>query len=108
MFEMTLSITTIRIKCHYPWQGSLTEGEGVLLYTVDLLVLTSLDQLIFKLIILISFLFKASYLNEEVNCTEPSPYVSIPCSWCCIAFIVMLSVVVYTSSVEEKVAHMVL
>jgi hypothetical protein len=28
MCEMTLSITTIRIKCHYPWQGSLTEGKA--------------------------------------------------------------------------------
>ncbi len=61
----------------------------MLLYTVDLLVLTSLYQLIFKLIILISFLFKASYLHDEVNCTEPSPYVSIPCSWCYIVFIIM-------------------
>jgi hypothetical protein len=52
-------------------QGSLTEGD-----TVDLLVLTSLDQFVFKNII---FLFyKTSYLNEEANGTEPSPSVSIP------------------------------
>jgi hypothetical protein len=29
--------------------------------------------------ILFSFFTKTSYLNEEVNCTEPSPSVSIPC-----------------------------
>jgi hypothetical protein len=35
--------------------------------TVDLLVPTSL------------FFYKTSYLNEEVNCTDPSLSVSIPC-----------------------------
>ncbi len=28
--------------------------------------------------ILFYFFYKASYLNEEVNCTKPSPSVSIP------------------------------
>jgi hypothetical protein len=28
--------------------------------------------------ILFTFLTKTSFLNEEVNCTEPSPSVSIP------------------------------
>ncbi len=38
---------------------------------VDLLVLTGFDQLLFKL--KLNFLFyKTTYLNEEVNCTEPS------------------------------------
>ncbi len=46
--------------------------------TVDLLVLNSLDQ--FHFIEKIIYLFcKMSYLNEEVNCTEPSPSVSVPC-----------------------------
>jgi hypothetical protein len=36
--------------------------------TVDLLVLISFDQLIFI----------SSYLNEEVNCTDPFPSVSVP------------------------------
>ncbi len=58
------------------WIGSIS--------TVDLLVLTSLDQLLFKLTL--NFLFyKATFLNEEVNCTEPSPSVRVPwpspCAW---------------------------
>ena len=57
-------------------QGTLTEGEG--LSTVALLALTSLDEFIFILKIYVAFFYKTSYLNEEVNCTEPSPSVSIP------------------------------
>ncbi len=45
---------------------------------VDLIVLTSLLQLIFILKILFNFFYKLIYLNEEVNCTEPST--SIQCS----------------------------
>ncbi len=56
------------------YQGSLTEGER--LSTVDLLVLTSLNQLIFNLQILFSFFYKTSFHNEA-NGTE-SPSVSIP------------------------------
>ncbi len=41
----------------------------------DLLVLTSLDQLLFILKLLLIF---KSNLNEGVNCTEPFPLVSIP------------------------------
>jgi hypothetical protein len=52
-------------------KGSLTEGM------VDLLVLTSLDQLLFKM----KIFFHLFYLNEEVNCTETSPSVSVPCSF---------------------------
>jgi hypothetical protein len=37
---------------------------------VDLLVLASSDQLL--LILIFSISYKTSYLNEEVNCTEPS------------------------------------
>jgi hypothetical protein len=57
-------------------QGSLTEGEGRF-SAIDLLARTRLDQLIFILEILFTF-FKASYLNKEVNSTEPSPSVSVP------------------------------
>jgi hypothetical protein len=58
-------------------QGSLT--EGVRLSTVDLLVVTGLDQLFcFENITCIFYI--TTYLNEEVNCTEPSPSVSNPCS----------------------------
>ncbi len=45
-------------------QESLTEDGR--LSTVDRLVLTSFDQLIF---IEITIFFKTSYLTEEVNCT---------------------------------------
>jgi hypothetical protein len=44
--------------------------------TVDLLVLTSLDQLLFWKYF--SPYYKTSYLNEEVDCTEPSPSLSVP------------------------------
>jgi len=50
--------------------------------TFDLLVLTSLDQLILKTLfsVLQNFLiYKTSYLNEEVNRTEASPSVGVPC-----------------------------
>ncbi len=54
------------------------------LSTVNLLVLTSLYKLLFynENILYILFFHKTSYLNEEVNCTEPSPSVSIPWSRC--------------------------
>ncbi len=49
------------------WRGRLS--------TVDLHVLTSLNQLIFKLKILFTLFTK---LNEEVNCTESSPQLVFP------------------------------
>jgi hypothetical protein len=55
-------------------QGVLLKGR---LCTIDLLVL-SLDQLLFILKILFAIFKTTSYLNEEVNCTEPSSSVSIP------------------------------
>jgi len=45
--------------------------------TVDLLVLTSLDKLI-QTETNFFFFTKTTYLNEEVNCTEPSPSVRVP------------------------------
>jgi hypothetical protein len=48
-------------KAWYSWPPSL---------------LTSLDQLLFYINILLTF-FETSYLNEEVNCTERSPSVSV-------------------------------
>ncbi len=57
------------------------------LSTTDLLLLTSLDQPLVILQTLFTFFYKTRYLNEEVNCTEPSPLVSIPwfviCLWMC-------------------------
>jgi hypothetical protein len=47
------------------------------LSTVDLPVLTSLDQLLFKFEILRTLVRKTSCFNEEVNCTEPSPSVGV-------------------------------
>jgi hypothetical protein len=38
--------------------------------TFDLLVLTSSGQLLF--ILILEFFYTITYLNEEVNCTEPS------------------------------------
>jgi hypothetical protein len=55
-------------------QGSLTE---VRLSTVDLLVPTSLDQLLFISQTLLLF-YKTSYLNEEVNRTEPTTLARLP------------------------------
>ncbi len=51
------------------WKGRLS--------TVDLFVLTSLDQLHLTLQTLFTF-HKTSYLNEEVNHTGPSRSISIP------------------------------
>jgi hypothetical protein len=59
-------------------QGTLTKGEG--LGTVDLHVLTCIDP---PLLILLNYLlfYKTSYLNEEVNRTNPSsPLVNVSCS----------------------------
>jgi hypothetical protein len=56
-------------------RGFLTTIIQGRLSTVNLLVLTSLDQLVFILKI---FFYNTSYLNEEVTCTEPSASVSVP------------------------------
>ncbi len=58
------------------WRGRLS--------TFQLLVLTSLDQLLFYKLYLP--FYNITYLNEEVNCTELSQSVSIP--WYCIYLIV--------------------
>ncbi len=52
------------------------------LSTVDLLVLNSLDKLIFISEILITC-YEMSCLNEEVNCTELSPSVCVPWLYHC-------------------------
>jgi hypothetical protein len=44
---------------------------------IDLLVLTCLDQLLLIIQTLFTF-YNTSYLNEEVNCTEPFLLVSVP------------------------------
>jgi hypothetical protein len=45
--------------------------------TVDLLILTCSDQLLHLLKIHSFFFYKTSYINEEVNCTQPSPSVRV-------------------------------
>jgi hypothetical protein len=58
---------------------SLLRGKALsTVSTVDLLELTSLDELLFILKILLTFVTKTSCLNEEANCTRPSPFVSVP------------------------------
>jgi hypothetical protein len=52
--------------------------RGKALSTVDFLELTSLDELIFILKILLTFVTKTSCLNEGANCTGSSPFVSVP------------------------------
>jgi hypothetical protein len=51
-------------------QRILIEGT---ISTIDLLVLTCLDPAAFLIVIIIYLCYKTSYLNEEVNCAEPSP-----------------------------------
>jgi len=46
--------------------------------TVDLLELTNSDRLLF-IENMINLLYETSHLNEEVNCTEPSSSVRVPC-----------------------------
>jgi len=50
-----------------------------MLRTIDLLVPTSLYQLLFILKILLAISTKPATINEEVNCAEPSPSISILC-----------------------------
>ncbi len=54
-------------------QGSLTEGRRP--STVDLLVITGLDQLLFYIEGINYLCCQTSDLNEDVNCTEPPPSV---------------------------------
>ncbi len=54
--------------------------KGKAQYRITLLPLISLDQLIFKAKMLFTFFYKTSYLNEEVNCTEPFPLVGVSCT----------------------------
>jgi hypothetical protein len=55
-------------------QGSLTEGDG----SVQMNSLF-VNRLLFILKILFMFLYETNYLNEEVKCIKPPPFVCIPC-----------------------------
>jgi len=50
--------------------------------TLDLLVLTCLDQLLLIMKILFFSFYKTNYLNEEVNCTYLPPSVRVPWAEC--------------------------
>jgi hypothetical protein len=76
---LTLELECFYLETHYSlvmleagipyWRGRLS--------TVDLLELTGSDQLL--LIVQTLFFCKTSYVNEEANCSGPSPSVSVPC-----------------------------
>ncbi len=51
-----------------------------MLSTVALLLFGCLDKLSIILKIIIYLCYKTSYIDEEVNCTEPSRSISVPCS----------------------------
>ena len=55
-----------------------TLSKGRRLSTVDLLVLTGLDHLLFLMKIVFTFLYKIRYLNEEVNRIESSLWLAFP------------------------------
>jgi hypothetical protein len=59
------------VQFHHIYQGSLTSG------VVDL-VLSSFKSALFYVEKIIYHFYKTSYLNEEVNCTERSPSLSVP------------------------------
>ncbi len=70
-FILPLMLKNTTAYSGYPyWGGRLS--------TVDFFVQTSLNQTLFILGNISYFSYKTSYLNEEVKCTEPSPFVSFP------------------------------
>jgi len=92
-FSSKLALVTLFVRkvgvylsgapCGTPPKGKSHSREPLLkgrLSTVDFFVLTSLDELLLILQELFDFFYKTSYLNEEVNSTEPSPSVSVPWS----------------------------
>jgi hypothetical protein len=68
--------------------------------TVDLLVLTSLDEVLFNLKLYFPFFTKTTYLNEEVNCTDPFPSVRLPCSM--LHFAALLRHTVKCASLQQR------
>jgi len=45
---------------------------------IDLFDLSGLDKPLLKLKNIIYLFYKTRHLNEEVNCTEPFPLISVP------------------------------
>ncbi len=66
--------------------------------TVDLLVSRCLDLLLF-ILKLYFVIYKTTYLNEEINCTEPYPPARVPCFQLCISCNIYLN---QTSGQIEK------
>jgi hypothetical protein len=63
-----------KMSLDHPWKSYKRER----LSTVDLLVLPSLRSNPFGIENIFPLIYKTSYLNEEVNCTEPSPHLVFP------------------------------
>ncbi len=61
----------------YPIQGILTEGERLLEWLTSLYQLVQINGILYWNIFFP--FYRTSYLNEEVNCTETSPSVRVPC-----------------------------
>jgi hypothetical protein len=68
--KVSFLFSSIVSTSYWVWCFS-KDREPLLKEKVDLLVLTSLDQL---LLILKNVFNKTRYLYEEVNCTDPSPH----------------------------------
>ncbi len=80
--KVQLSFRTIgwnKLVCFLVSQAFVSKVRSLPWSMVDLLVLTSLDQLLFILEILFTSWYKTSNLNEEVSCTDSSPSVRVPC-----------------------------
>jgi hypothetical protein len=75
-YDLSVYATSFPVQ---PYQAGKPYWRGRI-STVDLLVLTRLDQLVFILkCFFLTFVIKTRDLKEEVNCTDPSPSVSVPC-----------------------------
>ncbi len=74
LYYPTVCVGCTQLGCDICSRDALLKGS---ISTVDLLVLTSLDKLLFKLKLIFPF-FKTTYLNEEVNFTESSTPVRAP------------------------------
>ncbi len=74
-----LSVVLLNVEAppKHRCQGSLAEREE--LSTIDLLALTSLEMLFFIFKMFFFFFYKTTYRKKEVNGTEPSPLISVPC-----------------------------
>ncbi len=77
LLQHTLNLLrTGPMMLHHLLQGPLTEGKG----SVRLISSTNQLRLAHSYVENIIYIcYQTSYLNEEVNCTEPAPSDSVPC-----------------------------